>query len=77
MNEKRVARIFEELDGFHVCDNAQSLDARGPAYPTKAAALRAAYDAGYWYAVGEGCDWGHGIARIPRRYRDGGSRRPQ
>lgn len=64
---RRVARVFEEGDGYHVCgDDLDYLDARGAAYRTKAAALRAALESGYTHATGSGCPW-QGVRVIPRR----------
>lgn len=38
--DKRIARIFEDTDGWHICDNALSyLDARGLAYVSRRAAI--------------------------------------
>lgn len=52
----RVARIFREASGYHICsDSLDYLDARGTGYRTKAAALRAAREAGYTHAIGSGC----------------------
>lgn len=66
--EKReVARIFEEVDGrYYVCDDGLScLDARGYGYRTKAAAMRAAADAGYTHARGSGTYRGNKLTRLP------------
>ena len=53
--EKSMARIFEDVGGYYVCsDDSDCLDARGNGYDTKAAALRAAYAAGYTHAIGSG-----------------------
>jgi len=53
--EKNVARIFEDVGGYFVCsDKLDYLDARGKPYPTKAAAQRAAKEAGYTHFVGSG-----------------------
>jgi len=69
-----VARIFEESDGYHVCnEESDTLDARGKAYPTKAEALRAADRMGYTHAIGSGTTWANDnqpIQRIPARYRE-------
>jgi len=52
----KTARIFRDVGGYYVCDDdLDYLDARGHAYPTKAAALRAAWEQGYTHAVGSGC----------------------
>jgi hypothetical protein len=38
-----VVRVFEDVGGFYFCDDSLDyLDARGPAFPTRAAATRAA-----------------------------------
>ena len=56
MNRFRIARVFEESDGFHFsCNSLDYLDARGKAYKTKADALRAAFRCGYTHATGSGC----------------------
>jgi hypothetical protein len=53
--EKTTARVFADVGGYYFCDEElEYLDARGTAYPSKAAALRAAYGAGYTHAVGSG-----------------------
>lgn len=53
----KTARIFEEADGYHVCDDALDfLDARSDASCTKADALAVAYFLGYTHAVGSGVD---------------------
>ena len=52
----KTARIFEDVGGYYVCDDADDyLDARGRSYRTKAAALRAAWESGYERAIGSGC----------------------
>ena len=54
--DKQVAHIFYDCSGYHYCsDLLPYLDARGVPFPTKRAALEAAYAAGYSYAVGSGC----------------------
>ena len=64
----KTARIFEEADGYHICDDsADCLDARGQGHPTKAAALRAAAQSGYTHATGSGTPW-DGVKKIPARY---------
>ncbi len=41
--EKKIVRLFLDIGGYYLCDDALDyLDARGRAFPTKAAALRAA-----------------------------------
>jgi hypothetical protein len=57
MTNKPTARIFEDVGGFfYVCDDALPyLDTRGRAYPSKSAALIAAWESGYDRAVGSGC----------------------
>lgn len=65
---KRTARIFEDVGGYYVCSEAgEFLDTRGPAYRTKADALRAATVSGYEYAVGSGTYWS-GVRKIPSRF---------
>jgi hypothetical protein len=53
LNSRKVY-IFEDVDGYHICDVDGPLDARGKAYPTKAEALRAALYEGYTHAEGSG-----------------------
>jgi len=61
---KMVARIFEDVGGFYVCDeDSDFLDARGDGYDSKSAALRGAYRAGYTHAVGSGT-YREGVASI-------------
>jgi hypothetical protein len=65
--EKRVARVFEDVGGYYVCDDAEDfLDMRGRAYDTKAEALRAANRSGYTHATGSGTYWGNGVRAIAR-----------
>lgn len=59
-----VARIFEDVGGYYICDEDGPLDARGKAYDTKADALRAAATCGYTHAIGSGCYW-TGTRKIP------------
>ena len=55
MKEVRMARVFEDVGGYYYCNEGLSyLDARGRAYPSKSAALRAAYRGGYTHAIGSG-----------------------
>lgn len=68
--QSNIARIFEDVGGYHVCSDALShLDARGRGYATKADALRAAVREGYTHAVGSGAPW-EGTRRIPATYRE-------
>lgn len=54
---KKVARIFEEADGYHICDDAlPHLDARGPGRATKSEAMAGAFFLGYSHAVGSGVE---------------------
>lgn len=71
----KIARIFADIGGYYICDNHEDyLDARGVAYPSKAAALRAAADnyggvqEPYTHAIGSGTYW-QGIKRIPAKFR--------
>lgn len=65
----KVARIFSDTDGYHVCsEELPYLDARGPAFRTKADALRHAARAGYTHAVGSGT---YRDGKIPASYMDG------
>ena len=68
-----TAHIFKELTGhYHVCDaRVHMLDPRAPDYRTKEAALRAAYEAGYTYAVGSGT-YGEGVQKLPEAGYSGG-----
>ena len=65
----KTAYIFEEPDGrYHISPDAlEYLEASGPGYRTKAAALRAAAECGFTHACGSGTYW-HGVRRIPPRY---------
>lgn len=63
-----------DVGGYHWCDleradEAGMLYAGGPAYPTKAAAMRAAAFDGYTHATGSGTYW-EGVRAIPDKYRD-------
>jgi hypothetical protein len=59
----KTARIVEDLGGFYICDDAlpyldtrgKAYHMRGQAYPSKSAALIAAWESGYDRAVGSGC----------------------
>lgn len=65
--ERKVARIFEDVGGYYICDDdANMLDARGRAYETKADALRAAASGpdAYTHATGSGTYWVYGIRSI-------------
>ncbi len=65
-----VARIFEDVGGYYVCnDAAKSLIKRTDPYSTKAAALREAASRGFTHAVGSGTYW-DSIRRIPVRFRN-------
>jgi len=53
--ERKLARIFEDVGGYYVCDEELDyLDASGKSYKTKAEAQRAAKEMGYTHAVGSG-----------------------
>lgn len=69
--QTKTARIFYDVKGYYVCDDAgKFLDTRGHAYPTKAEALRAALCNGYTHAVGSGCYRDGAIAgQLPRETR--------
>lgn len=57
MNSKSkiIARIFEDVGGYYVCDETLPyLDARGKGYRSKAQAMRAARLNGYTHARGSG-----------------------
>ena len=56
MTPKLMARIFEDVGGYFVCDDGLDyLDSRGVAHDTKRDALISAYSRGYSHAVGSGC----------------------
>ena len=70
----KVARIFEDVGGYYVCDEDGPLDTRGVPHATKAEALRAAAKVWpgtepYTHAVGSGTYW-DGVRAIPAKYRD-------
>ena len=47
-NTMKTARIFYESDGYHISDDSLSyLDARGKAYKSRSAAIKAAKEMGY------------------------------
>ena len=57
---RRIARIFEDVGGYYICDDDQDyLDTRGKAYPTKLAAMTAAASGpdAYTHATGSGTYW--------------------
>ena len=64
----RTARIFEDVGGYHICDEDDDCLVTS-AYPkeTKAEALRCAARNGYTHAIGSGCHW-EGCRKIPKRY---------
>lgn len=65
MTEIKTARIFESTGGYYVCnEELDYLDARGPGYPTKAQAMRAAYESGYTHCTGSGSYKPMIVARI-------------
>ena len=65
-----VARIFEDVGGYHLCsDGMRVLWTEPNPSPTKADALRQAWQSGYTHAVGSGTHW-DGIRAIPVQYRD-------
>lgn len=62
---KIVARIFEDIGGYYICDDdLDYLDAGGHAYPTKAAAMRAAYYMEYTHATGSGTYKGNKLTKL-------------
>lgn len=65
----KVARIFEDVGGYHICDDSLSY-LRMSDYPlqTKAEALRSAFYNGYSYAIGSGTYWGNKVRKIPRKF---------
>ena len=45
---KKIARIFQDSNGFYFCDEAKEyLDTRGTAYRNKTCAIRASSNYGY------------------------------
>lgn len=66
---KSIAKIFEDVGGYYVCDETGPLDTRGRSYKTKADALRGACRDGYTHAVGSGTYW-TGIQAIPKKFRE-------
>ena len=68
---KKVARIFEDTNGYQVCsEDDEMLDARGKSYPNKSSALRGASYSGYTHAIGSGTYWGNKVRAIPKQYRE-------
>ena len=63
----KTAYIFEDVNGYYICDPDGPLDTRGKAYPSKAAALRAAAYEGYTHAEGSGT---YRDGRIPAKYKE-------
>jgi len=64
---KRVARVFEDVDGYYVCsDDLGYLETRGGSYSTKAAAMRVASQLGYTHCTGSGT-YHDGVRAIPER----------
>jgi hypothetical protein len=61
----RIARVFEDVGGYYVCDEDGPMYTGGRAHGTKAAALRAAAREGYTHATGSGCHWS-GVRSIAR-----------
>lgn len=54
-NEKRIACVFEDVNGYYVCDSKLDyLVVKGYSYKTKRDAMLAARNAGYTHAVGSG-----------------------
>lgn len=63
--KNKIARIFIDVGGIYVCDDALPyLDTRGGAYPTKASALRAAAEQGYTHAKGSGTYRGNRLSKL-------------
>jgi len=65
---RAVARIFEDVGGYHICNDADTCLTTS-AFPcaTKADALRCAWRNGFTHAIGSGCPW-DGVRAIPARY---------
>ena len=62
-----TAYIFEDVNGYYICDPDGPLDARGKAHQSKAEAMRAAAYEGYTHAEGSGTYW-DGVKKIPGKY---------
>lgn len=61
---RRTARVFEDVDGYYVCnDSCDTLDTRGRAYNTKLEALMAAAES-YTHATGSGTYWGNKVRSL-------------
>jgi hypothetical protein len=67
----KKAVLFTEVTGFyHLSDDDLAyLDARGPGYKTKAAAMRAAAESGYTHINDHTYGASEAPYRIPKRYR--------
>ena len=67
--EKKIARIFEDINGYYVCDEDGELDTRGTCHETKRAAMACAHLDFYTHAIGSGTYWGNCVKRIPKEIR--------
>lgn len=63
-----VARIFEDIGGYHICDDDGPLVTSTNPAKTKAEALRRAYANGYTKAIGSGTYWGNSVRMIGEHY---------
>lgn len=63
--ERKVARIFEDIGGYFICDDELDyLDTRGAPRKTKRRALTDAANNGYTHATGSGTYWGNAVRSI-------------
>lgn len=68
---ENTARIFEDVGGYHICDEACNRIITS-SFPkkTKSEALRSAYRNGYTHAIGSGTYWGNIVRKIPKKYHE-------
>ena len=66
MKTKIIARIFEDVGGYHICPEDGPLTTSAHPVRRKSDALRKAAQSGYTHAVGSGCYW-RGVRAIPSR----------
>jgi hypothetical protein len=63
--ERKVARIFEDVGGYYICDDGMDyLDARGTAFNSKAYAMKIAAQSGYTHARGSGTYKGNKLTKL-------------
>lgn len=64
-NEIKIARIFEDIGGYYICDDSLDyLDARGDPYEKKSHAMSAAKQYGYTHARGSGTYRGNNLTKL-------------